>query len=250
MNYGLYVSAASLQVNEARQSVIANNLANVNTTSFKRDLAIVRSRLNAPVERGMAAQLTAPVLDRMGGGLRTDGSYTDFSQGPLQQTGNKFDLALDGEGFFVVDDGGQRRYTRDGRLTLDGEGYLSTQAGQKRLLDSAGAPIRLTSREISVDEKGLVRSPGVQARLAVVRFDDPGELVKTGGNLFRSSGQVVEKAGDAHVQQQFIEASGVEPTRALVDMISVGRAYEASAKMIKFADAMLGRAVNDIARIS
>ena len=87
MNYGLYLSAAALRIQEYRQHVTANNMANVNTTSFKRDLTVVRSRKTAPVETGLPAHLSVPILDDVDGGLRPGGTYTDFAQGATIQTG-------------------------------------------------------------------------------------------------------------------------------------------------------------------
>ena len=249
MNYGLYLSAAALRVQEYRQDVGANNLANVNTPSFKNDLAVVRSRQAAPMERQLPAYLWMPVLDDVRGGLRSGGTHTDFTQGPLVQTGRELDLALQGEGFFAVQVDGATQYTRDGRLERDVEGYLVTTAEGHRLLDEAGRPIQLPAGHVRILADGAVQVEGqTQAQLGIVSFADPAALRKAGGSRYTAQGAQPAPAA-AVVVDKHVEGSGVEPTRALVDMLTGQRVYEAAARMMQFADSMLGRAVNDIARV-
>jgi len=250
MNNGLYVSAAALRIHEYRQQVTANNLANANTPAFKGDLLVVRSRQLAPAESGMPSYLAVPILDEVTQGLRSGGTYVDFSQGALVNTGRELDVALDGDGFFAVSVDGAKRYTRDGRLDRDAEGYLATVSGRHRLLDAADRPISLPSGKVTVDDRGGISVNGVpQARLAVFRFDDPAALSKAGGNTYVADDAARAAPAAASVRQGQIEASGVNQARTLVDMLAVQRMYEASAKMIQFADSMLGRAVNDIAKL-
>lgn len=251
MNYGLYLSATALQIQEYRQAITANNLANVNTTSFKRDRMIVGSRPPAPVEQGLPSYLTVPILDEVAGGLRSGGGYTDFRQGSLARTGKDLDVALRGEGFFRVLAAGETRYTRDGRLDRDAEGFLVTAAGRRRVLDDADAPIHLAAGKVAINERGVIEVDGQrQGRLGVVRFSDPDGLRKAGDNTYVADAKAEAIPTPTPIVHGHVEASGVDPTRSLVDMITAQRTYEASAKMIQFADNMLGKAVNEIARFA
>ncbi len=250
MNYGLYLSAAALRMNQARQDIIANNLANVDTAGFKRDLMAVRAARSAPRELGLPPHLIAPVLDDMAGGLRNDGTHTSFAQGPLIRTGNDLDMALQGEGFFAVQVDGEKRYTRDGRFTRDNTGQLVTATGAYPVLDADDQPIRLPSGRASVDARGTLRAGGAVVSLKLVDFADRSVLLKAGGNTYVAAGSATERPAEATVRGQFIEGSGVKPAAALVEMITAQRCYQAAAKMIQFADTMLGKAVNDIARIA
>ena len=251
MNYGLYLSASALRVQEQRQEVIANNLANVNTPSFKRDLTVVRSRQSAPDERNVPWYMTVPVLDDVRGGLRNGGTHTDFSQAALLQTGQDLDVALQGEGFFSIEVDDQTQYTRDGRFAREpGTDYLITAAGRQRVLDETGEPIYLPAGEVNITTRGTIFVNGERtAQLAVTRFTNPRDLRKVGQNAYSASPSAAKQPAGALVRQKSVETSGVEPTKTLVRMLTAQRTYEASAKMIQFADSMLGRAVNDIARI-
>jgi flagellar basal-body rod protein FlgF len=250
MNYGLYLSAAALRVQEYRQDVLANNLANVNTVGFKNDLAVIRSRRPALQEQQLPSDMYVPVVDEVQGGLRLGGSYTDFSQGGLVETARDLDLALNGQGFFAVAGQVRTEYTRDGRLTQDAQGNLVTVADGKPVLDEAGKPIRLSLGDVSVDSDGSIRIDGeVQARLAVVRFTDPAALHKVGDNAFAADSDAAEPS-TAQVVSRHVENSSVDPTRALVSMLTGQRVYEAAARMLQTADTMTGRAVNDIARMA
>jgi flagellar basal-body rod protein FlgF len=249
MNYGLYLSAAALRVQEYRQDVIANNLANVNTAGFKGDLAVIRGRRPAPQEQPSAADLYVPVLDDVRGGLRSGGTYTNFSQNQLVQTGRDLDVALNGPGFFAVAGDGRTEYTRDGRLERDAQGNLVLAASGRQMLDESGRPIQLRDGRIQIDRDGTVRVNGeTQGKLGIVNFANPAALRKAGFNTYVADGAQAETA-PAAVVPQCVVGSNVDPTRALVDMLTGQRAYEASARMLQSADTMTGQAVNDIARL-
>ncbi len=250
MNYGLYLSASALHTNQQHQDVLANNLANVNTTAFKPDLAIIRSRPNPAAEWNLPPRMAEPVLDRLAGGLRTGGSYTDFTQGPILTSDNPYDLALEGEGFLAVQTDDGVRYTRDGRLARSTEGLLVTATDHHPVLDDAGKTIALPpGGELFVSPEGTLSSGGMTTQLRLVRFEEPANLLKEGGNLYRPAEAMAEQPAALTVRQRATEGSGVDPTRSLVNLLTVQRAYEASARMIQMTDGMLGRAVNDIARI-
>jgi len=250
MNYGMYLSAAALRIGQSRMNVLANNMANVNTTSFKPDATVVRMRQPAPVENDLPPHLYIPVLDDIGGGLYPDGTYTDFSQGPMVRTGQELDVALRGEGFFSVQVDGEVQYTRDGRFTRDTEGYLATAANGFRVLDDSGNPIRLGDGPVTIDVTGRLQAGAATADLGITAFSNPAALRKAGSNTYTADATAGPTASEAQVSHRFVEGSRVEPARALVEMITAQRMYAAAAKMIQFSDSMLGRAVNDIARLA
>src|SRR5580765_5965379 len=129
MVYGIYQSAAGLQINQHRQDVLANNLANIDTVGFKPDLALVRERMIASREGMSDPSLSNPLLNGMSGGTLASPSYTSFIPGSIEPTGKPLDVALHGDGFFAVKDGDTKRYTRDGRFMFDANGYLVTVGG-------------------------------------------------------------------------------------------------------------------------
>src|SRR4051794_8448516 len=124
MLYGLYLSASGLQAQEIRQSVITNNLANANTTGFKRDLATVLARPNPAYEDPTLSQYRHSLLGKQGGGVFVQGGGVDLTQSSLLQTGKPTDLALEGRGFFTLkgDKEGETALTRDGRFLIDSNG--------------------------------------------------------------------------------------------------------------------------------
>jgi flagellar basal-body rod protein FlgG len=250
MNYGLYLSAAALKLGHTRMDVLANNMANVNTTSFKPDTLAIRGRSPAPAERNLPPHLVMPVLDDVRGGLSDGGTFTDLTGGPLISTDGPLDVAIQGSGFFAVEAGGQTRYTRDGRFARTPEGMLVTAAGALPVLDAAGRRITLGDGPVRIDAAGRIEAGGAVAQLGLTDFADPEALAKDGANTFAAGDAADPVASTATVRQGFIEGSGVEPTRALVDMILAQRTYDAAAQMIQYTDAMLGRAVNDIARLA
>src|SRR6185369_8802982 len=129
MVYGIYQSAAGLQINQHRQDVLANNLANIETVGFKPDLALARERMIASREGGNDPSLSNSTLNGMTGGTVAAPTFTSFIPGAVEPTGRPLDVALQGDGFFAVQDGDTKRYTRDGRFMFDADGRLVTVGG-------------------------------------------------------------------------------------------------------------------------
>lgn len=248
---GLWLSADGLIAQQYRQDVIANNLANVNTPGFKPDRVAFAERLNEAALRG-ATGASEPALGRSTGGLFAQPAYTDFSGGSLVPTDNKLDIALVGDGFFTVQTAEGVFHTRDGSLTTDTDGTIRQTASGGALLGVQGQPLQIdiASREpVSIDSTGRVRQgTDVVGDIAVVDFLDRRALDKVGENLF-SGDRTVSFDVRGRIRQGFIEASGVDPSTTLVDMIAASRAYELGASLISMQDQTLGRAVNDVGRI-
>lgn len=252
MVYGIYQSAAGLQLNQYRQEVLTNNLANLETTGFKHDMAIVRERPPAVREPGGRWDWSDRSLAGLTGGSFVTPTYTSFEQGPLEHTGGRLDVALFGSGFFAVQDGEAVRYTRDGRFVVNAEGELTTVSGHK-VLGEEGTPIVVppdAAGKITITARGDVRAGDQRfGRLTVLDFEDNQRLTKIGTNLFEAAPDAQPVEARANLQPGYLEGSTVEPTRAMVSMIEVSRAYELNATLIGLADGTLGRAVNDIASL-
>lgn len=254
MVYGLWLSAAGLTANQYRQDLIANNLANVETSGFKHDLAVFSERLSASREPGGESTASHEILDGMTGGLFVAPTYTSFEQGAIVPTRRPLDLALQGQGFFVVRTDQGTAYTRDGRLHVNSQGELRTVVGDWPVLGEGGTPVRIPRDrldEVQVTADGVVRVSGAPvARLSLVDFADRQQLRKRGGNLFVADAGASQRPASASVVSGAVERSTVEPMSTMVAMIEASRAYQLNATMISLQDGMLGRAANDIARLS
>lgn len=252
MVYGIYSSAAGLLANQYRQEVLANNLANVSTAGFKQDLTVIRERQPASRETLADPEWSDHTLAGLTGHVLVAPTTTSFEQGTVETTGNPLDAAIAGEGFFRVRAGGMERYTRDGRFTLSPDGTLVTVAGNAEALDEAGRPIRVPANpggRVRIQANGEIRAGDRSfGRVAVVEFDDRSLLTKAGGNLLESRGAKARPV-EPTLQIGAIESSNVDPTRAMVSMIEVTRAYQMNATLVGLADQTLGRAVNEIARM-
>ena len=123
--YGLWLSAAGMKVSEHRQTLLANNMANANTTGFKRDLAVVTQRRVESQSSPAGFPFAHPVLDGLPGGVNVRPAYQSFEEGSIEWTGRPLDVAVEGDGFFAVTDGKVTRYTRDGGFTRNEKGELA-----------------------------------------------------------------------------------------------------------------------------
>ncbi|MHC5004088.1 MAG: flagellar hook-basal body protein [Planctomycetota bacterium] len=254
MNYGLYLSANGVLSSLHRQDVLANNLANVETIGFKPDVVIDRERLPERIESG------APVdprlmLERLGGGHHVAPTMIRFAQGGLERTDNPFDLAIEGDGLFVVStqDGAAQRLTRDGRFTRADDGTLVTSIGGHPVLDADGRSIRLQDRgPIDVDRDGTIRQSGrAVARIALVSAE-PGQLVKEGSTLLRDAGSApgLRPAAGGELRQGFVEASAVDPIMTLHHLVSASKSAQANAKLMQYHDFIMGQAISTFGRVA
>lgn len=258
MNYGLYLSAAGALTSLHRQDVIANNLANMNTVGFKPDMATTRQRLPERIED---LTFTDPqyLLEKLGGGLFSNPTMIQLSQGSLMETGNSLDLALQGDGFFVVSDGSgtggeHLRLTRDGRFMLNADGQLVMAGTGMKVLNENDQAITLDRKSpIMIDQDGTIRqNDQVVDRIQIAAQPEPELLVKAGDSLFRiADGESYNPGlGEASVHQGFLEASSVDPISTLTAMIAATKAVQANAKMMQYHDNTLGQVMNTFSRIS
>jgi len=253
MEYGLWLSAAGMQVNEYRQALTTNNLANVDTVGFKHDLAVIQERRVESRTDPLGAAYGDRLLDNLTGGPWVRPTYHSFEQGPLNHTGNSLDVAIEGDGLFTVRDGADVRYTRDGRMSINDKGELVSVVGEGRIrfLDEAGSPIVVNrGRPVTIGSDGVVRQGDARvARLGVVDVDDTNQLRKVGKNLFLADGATSRPSGSA-LRAGFVEGSTMSPVDGLAGMIEVSRAYEMNARMLSLQDSLIGQAVSRVGRLS
>lgn len=255
---GLYTSTTGMLAEQARENVIANNLANVDSRGFKRDVVtfdeFARLLVSRIKESPQGISKSGPV-GVIGMGVTPRGVRPIFEDGPVVPTGAPLDLAIAGDGFFVVETPEGEAYTRNGAFTLDPEGYLVTEGGY-RVLGESG-PIRLTPGEVHVAEDGSIFSltdAGNPAelsagRLRIITFPNLAGLRKRGDSLFLAT-QVagVPMRANGRVKQGYLENSNVEPVLEMVRMIECLRAYETNQKAIAFQDETLEKVINEVGR--
>lgn len=244
---GLYVAATGMLNEERRLDVVANNIANADTTGFKRSVAVTESMASLLLRR-LGDGPAAPAIGTLGLGVSMTDPRTVFTQGGFRFTGRDLDVALVGDGFFAVDTPAGVRYTRDGAFSVSADGYLVTADGN-RVLGATG-PLQVgTTGRVTISESGEVAVDGaVKGRLRLAAFPAGTDLRREGDNRFRAAGGAVERPAPATLQVGYLEQANVQPVREMVEMISVMRAYEANQRVVKAHDETLGQAVTEIAR--
>lgn len=257
MNYGLYLSATGVLTNMHRQDVIANNLVNATTTAFKPDAVYTRQRLPARLDPGGVGVHADPrwMLERLGGGHWVQPTHIDFSQGALMGTGNDLDLAIRGDGFFVVSagDGGGTDHlllTRDGRLTRSDRNELVMAGTGLRVLDVNNRPIRLRSQgPLRINERGEIEQNGTTvARIQLATVGDLTRLTKAGANLYRFDS--TPQPANGRIMQGQLESSAVDAITTLTALIGATKAVTGNAKMMQYHDFLIGLAVNTLGRVA
>jgi flagellar basal-body rod protein FlgG len=252
MDPALRAAASGMIAQQTRQEVIANNLANVNTTGYKRSRANFEDLLNQTVRGpqviGGPAANTLPAV-QIGRGVHLASVQKNHTQGSIETTNNKLDVAIEGHGFFQVQlPNGQVAYTRDGNFQLSDQGELVTKQGYA-LLPSVRVPADAT--EISIGPTGIVsvqrnNIPEELGRIELARFANPAGLFAQGENLYTAtpaSGEPLtgfpQDEGMGRLLQGALEMSNVEVVTEMVDMITTMRAYELTSKAIRSSDDML-----------
>ena len=248
----LYSSAAGMESQQLNLDVISNNLANVNTTGFKKskiefqDLLYETTRA-AGAEAGAGNQL--PTGIQIGHGSRPVATSKIFSTGELTQTGERLDVAIQGDGFFEVQmPDGSRAYTRDGALKTASDGRITTSDGL--VLQGGFQPIPTGTTSISIAPSGEVTTTGPSGsqnfRVQLVRFANPAGLESMGRNLFRettaSGNAELGNAGEngfGELAQGYLEMSNVKVVEEMVNMIVAQRAYEVNSKAVQASDEMM-----------
>ena len=253
----LYSSAAGMQSQQTQLDVISNNLANVNTTGFKKSRPEFQDLLyqnQRPSGADQGAGNLAPTGVQIGHGSQLVATAKVFTTGELTNTGNKFDMAIQGDGFLEVQmPDGSRAFTRDGALKLSNTGNWVTSDGLPLVGGFQAVPPGTT--DISVSPGGTVTTRGAQGdqsfQINLVRFINPAGLQSLGRNLYRettASGQAEQgnpaQNGFGSIAQSYLEMSNVKVVEEMVGMIVAQRAYEVNSKAVQAADEMMGQANN------
>jgi len=262
---GLYTAAAGMMLQQSREDVVANNLANVDTSGFKKDLARAQGFPTQPIYRlgeeekdtQLLDQAIAPVyIGELGTGAVVHAVSTDHSQGRLKETKNPTDVALTETGyFFAVETPQGVRYTRDGAFKLNQQGVLVNNSGYPVMTDN-GASLTITGGEFYIDDKGraVVSQEGIPQVLGMLAVfqADPALMEKRGDNLYET--QVEPEAIDllnqpSLIKSGYLEGSNVNAIREMVDMIEVVRVYEMNQKVIQSEDQLLDMAINTVGQV-
>ncbi|WP_029586608.1 flagellar basal-body rod protein FlgF [Bradyrhizobium sp. URHD0069] len=236
MENALLVGLSRQMVLQRQMDVVANNVANVNTTGYKADRSLFEEFLNS-----RAREDNFVPQDRRVSYVQDRGTFKDFSQGSSEQTKNPLDVAIDGRGFLVVQTPAGERYTRDGGLQINNQGQLVTAAGNPVLGNSGPIVFQPTDKEVSIAADGNVtvleginRIDAVRGKLRVVRFADAQQLVKEGSNLYSvGEGAAAEPDTASRIRQGFIEKSNVNSVTEMSRMIEVTRAYTSIATLLQ-----------------
>jgi len=246
MPYGTYISAEGARVQSLQLETISNNLANVNTTGFKRDLARIQARHAEAIQRGLDYAGSRSLND-IGGGVQVRDTVIDFSPGIYETTGRRLDFAVSGDGFFVVLKNEQEFLTRAGNFQFNSSGQLTTDQGDP-VLSRRGVPIQLNPTEpYEVTTKGQITQAGEVYELALVIPRSLADLTKAGGNLFSSQTNTEPvKSAQRQILSGSLEKSSVNPISELTKMIEASRAFEANIKLIQNQDDMLGSLINRV----
>lgn len=215
------VDGAILQ--QLRVENISNNLANIGTSGYKKSVM--------SFERALSMRSS---------------THVDLSQGPVVYTGNKFDIALNGEGFFKVMTIEGVRYTRDGSFTLTHDGQMVTRSGNRMLGDNG--PVTISGNQITIQRDGQIVVDGSPVgKVSLVKFNKPQYLKKEGGSCYAYDGDKndVVPDQDTNVQQGYLEKSNVDTTEEMIMMIKAFRTFESIQKAIQNMDEIASKMVND-----
>ena len=255
---GLYTAYTGMINEQNRMDTLANNLANVDTTGFKKEGATSQAFgdiLKYEIKDKSEYYLTK----RMGAtnpGVRIGESYTNWDEGSFHETNNVFDLALAGDGFFEIeftDKAGNTstKYTRDGSFTLNTAGALVTKDGDY-VLDDMGAHIIMdTNQSASINTMGEIYQNDVYvATIGLTDFVDRDYLEHYGENMWQTVEGATEQPANARVFSGYLEQSNVNTVEEMVNMIAIQRQYESNQRVITTLDRTLQIAANDLGKLS
>jgi len=240
MDNSLLVSLSQQLAAYRSMDVIANNLANVSTPGFKRESArfeeLVAMVRPADGQRGM--QPVSFVKDA--------GISRDLGQGAITRTDAPLDVAINGNGFFVVTTPAGERYTRDGHFSLDQEGRLVTSDGHAVMGDGGAITVNPADGEIHIARDGTISSDqGQRGRLAIVSFENPQDM-RNVGNTMLDTDQAEIAPENIRLMQGALEGSNVQPIVEMTNMIEVSRSYASAQKLIDQADQMRRQAIQEL----
>lgn len=261
MHESIYI-AASAGIKQARKmEMIAQNLANVNNTGYKKDALVFKEMMppfppDSGLDAGKNILLSPDKSNKNVSYVGITDQYTDFSTGGIKKTGGVLDLALDGEGFFKVQTPDGPRYTRNGNFRLNTAKQLVNQNGNQ-ILDRNDTPVVIDAPgKISIDGEGSISVGNGLANTTItniklVNFENKKFLEKIGDGLYRNKGLPEEEleAIDIKTRQGFLESSNVTSVEEMTEMVGTLRIFESYQKIIQSIDSMNDQSVNTIGRV-
>ena len=238
---GIYRNASAMVHRLKEQESIANNIANASTPGYKKDSVFVQEL--SKVQQKLTPRKSdwqTPMIDQV---------YTDFSQGSFDQTGASLDVAIEGDGFFVVQtEQGVEALMRGGSFTRDQQGFLTSSYND--IVQGDGGPIQLPVGDIAIADDGVITVDGnVVGRFKVATIENLNDLKKIGGGKFQVPENVeLSAAARFVIRQGYLESSNVNVITQMVEMISSYRNYEADANSLKTQDQSLGKLISEVGR--
>lgn len=255
---GLYTAYSGLINEQNRMDIMTNNLANASTVGYKKEGTTSQSFKDVLTVKIKDESVGIENVERTGirnPGVKIGENYTDFTQGSFRVTGNVYDLALEGEGFFAIEftnKAGETstKYTRAGQFTLNKDGYLVTQEGDY-VLDTQNRRIQLnTLIDSRIESDGTVyQNDRAIAQIQVTDFQDYDYLEKYGETYYMPIEGAERTASGAAVKSGYLEMSNVQIVSEMVNMITITRAYESNQKILQTYDETLDKAVNQIGKL-
>ena len=254
---GLFTAWTGLETEQKRLDVISNNMANSATVGFKAENVtnqsfhdVITLKVNDSSEN-----FTDREIGTMSLGVKLGEVYTDYSQGSLRETGNDFDIALNGKGFLtlsVADKNGNEsiKYTRDGSFTMDKDGYVVDYNGNRVQSESGDLQVPTDASNIIIDSDGSVYADDQYIdKISVVDFEDYDYLVKYADNMYTAIDGATQTTAAGTIIQGYTEQSNVNVISEMVQMINITRAYEANQKVMQTIDGSLDQVVNTVGKI-
>lgn len=259
MIYGMYLSCMGAMVESAKHDTTANNLANSETTGFKPDFAIFKDIPAESVRKGLGRRESDLILEKTGGGVWMDRTVSDFTAGPLQETGNVWDLAIDDKNgtvsFFKVQPQGEEgtvRYSRNGSFMINAEGMLVTTTGdyvldqnnqQITVPQNGTASVSRTGQIVVHDGNETVNAAQIGLATTTIEEAQRG-LKKLGDSLYEpDTATMIEPPAETAIASGVVERSAVDPVNEMVSMIEGQRAYELNMRFLSMQDSSLGSAI-------
>lgn len=252
MQNALLVGLSRETTLERQLQIVANNIANVNTTGYKADQSLFEEFLNSGAHEDNFVG-----NDRRVSYVQDRGTYRDFSQGSMQETGNPLDVAIDGGAFLAVQTAGGERYTRDGNLQLNGQGQLTTVGGDVVLGNAGPIVFQPTDHDINIAPDGTItvldgasRADSIRGKLRLVSFADAQALLKQGSNLYSADNPGAAQVDlKSTVRQGYIEKSNVNAVAEMGRMIEVSRTYSQIANILQQQGDLQKNAINQLATV-
>lgn len=267
---GFYTAASGMMANQRSTETISNNISNINTPGYKTDEATLRSFPDMLLQKMGQAHTPTTGMNRayhqpignLSTGVYTQENIADFSQGKVKETGMETDVAIMNHEipeeaasiFFTVEnEDGEERFTRNGHFTVDGEGYLTANNGSY-VLDENNNRIQTNGLAFEIDSNGVVHLGEEEVALNMSYVENVNDLIKDTDDMYELADGTAVNAADSgaafSIEQGKLEGSTVDGEKAMTDMLEAYRSFELNQKALQTYDESMGKAVNEVGRLS